>query len=193
MSRDRQRVPLEEGLSLDLNKLTRQDFVVRGACSDDRFVRWVHPQWGEKASGHVSADMSGTHEGWLQVRIGDFCQRLRLVAQPRKFGGRQWYFVCPVTGRLISVVWKPAGADKFCSRHAWSSQVGYLSQFGSGVGRAHLGKARISSRLRGTSNLGPSDLPPKPKWMHWRTYNQLAQRYAKYQRFLEYLGKPPPT
>ena len=88
MSRDRQRVPLEEGLSLDLNKLARYHIVERGARSDDRLLRWVHPQWGETASGHVSADMSGTHEGWLQVRIGDFCQCLRLVARPRKFGGR---------------------------------------------------------------------------------------------------------
>ena len=193
MSRDRQRVPLEEGLSLDLNKFARYHLVERGARSDDRSVRWVHPQWGETASGHVSADMSGTHEGWLQVRIGDFCQCLHLVAQPRKFGGRQWYFVCPITNRLVSVVWKPAGADKFCSRHAWGPQVAYLSQFGSGVDRAHLGKARISSRLGATSDLRPWALPPKPKWMRWRTYNQLAQRYAKYQRFLEYLGRPPPT
>jgi hypothetical protein len=129
----------------------------------------------------------------LQVRIGDFCQCVRLVAQPRKFGGRQWYFVCPITNRLVSVVWKPASADKFCSRHAWRSQVAYLSQFGSGVDRAHLGKARISSRLGATSDLRPWALPSKPKWMRWRTYNQLAQRYAKYQRFLEYLGRPPAT
>ena len=193
MSRDRQRVPLEEGLSLDLNKFARYHLVERGARSDDRFLRWVRPQWGDIASGHVSADMSGTHEGWLQVRIGDFCQCLRLVAQPRKFGGRQWYFVCPITNRLVSVVWKPAGADKFCSRHAWSPQVAYLSQFGTRADRAHLGKARISLRLGATSNLRPWALPYKPKWMRWKTYNQLAQRYAKYQRFLEYLGRPPPT
>jgi hypothetical protein len=74
----------------------------------------------------------------LQVRIGDFCQCLRLVAQPRKFGGRQWYFVCPITSRLVSVVWKPAGADKFCSRHAWGPQVAYLSQFGTRVDRASI-------------------------------------------------------
>ena len=46
MSRDRQRVPLDEGLSLDLNKLARYHLVERGARSDDRALRWVHPQWG---------------------------------------------------------------------------------------------------------------------------------------------------
>jgi hypothetical protein len=55
MSRDRQRVSLEEGLSLDLNKLARDHLVERGARFDDRALRWVRPQWGETASGHVKA------------------------------------------------------------------------------------------------------------------------------------------
>jgi hypothetical protein len=36
-------------------------------------------------------------------------------------------------------------------------------------------------------------LPPKPKWMRWKTYIQLARRYFAYQLSLEYLGRPPPT
>ena len=193
MSRARQRVPLEEGLSLDLNKLARYGLIERGANSSERLVRWVHPQLGQLACGLVSADLSGTQEGWLQIQMGKFCQRLRVVGQPRRFGGRQWYFECPVTGRSVSVVWKPEGADKFYSRHAWRSQVAYLSQFGSGVDRAHLGKARISSRLGATSDLRPWALPSKPKWMRWKTYSQLVRRYVAYQLVLEYLGRPPPT
>jgi hypothetical protein len=193
VSRARQRIPLEEGLSLDLNKLVRHDTIERGVRSGDRPVCWVHPHWGEVASGFVSADMSGTHEGWLQVRIADFCQRLRLVAQSRRFGGRQWYFVCPITRRKVSVVWRPEGAARFCSRHAWGQHVAYLSQFGSRIDRAHLGKARISSRLRGKSSLGPWDLPTKPKWMRWKRYKALVGRYHAYQHSLDYLGRPPPT
>ena len=33
-------------------------------------------------------------------------------------------------------------------------------------------------------NEGPDDwdLPPKPKGMHWRTYNRLVDRYEKYDQ-----------
>jgi hypothetical protein len=27
-----------------------------------------------------------------------------------------------------------------------------------------------------------NDLPPKPKGMHWRTYNRLADRYDRYDQ-----------
>jgi hypothetical protein len=192
MARPRQRVCLQEGLHLDLNQLARAGLIERGAHTGERGIQWTHPQWGLIASGFVSADLSAPHEGWLRIRIGDFAQQIALLGRPRRFGGRQWYFVCPITNRLVSVVWKPAGADKFCSRHAWGPQVAYLSQFGTRADRAHLGKARISLRLGATSDLRPWDLPSKPKWMRWKTYSQLARRYVVYQLSLEYLGRPPP-
>ena len=114
---------------------------------------------GKVAYGLVCADMRGPLEGWLHVRIGEnFSQFFILNAQPRLFGGRQWYFQCPVTNRQVSVVWKPDGAEQFCSRQAWGSQVAYLSRFGSRVDRAHLGKARIAGRLFEISNSEQSKL-----------------------------------
>jgi Tripartite tricarboxylate transporter family receptor len=29
------------------------------------------------------------------------------------------------------------------------------------------------------------DLPPKPKWMRWRTYNRYVERYDRYEDILE--------
>src|SRR6185312_9383013 len=37
--------------------------------------------------------------GWFRIQMGDFDQCLDLVAQPRHFGGRQWYFRSPITHR----------------------------------------------------------------------------------------------
>src|SRR6266480_2719732 len=188
MSRPRRRVCLQEGLHLDLNKLARSGFIRRGARTDPRNIQWTYPHWGEIASGSVSADMRGPREGWLSVKIGNFTQLIALEAQPRRFGGRQWYFVCPITKRPVSVVWKPEGAEQFCSRQAWGSQVAYLSQFGSLVDRAHLGKARVKARLLGISDPDELDLPRKPKFMRRDTYNRHVERYNSYQIVLEYLG-----
>ena len=191
MSRPRRRVCLQEGLHLDLNQLARDGFIQRDARTDQRAIQWTHPHRGEIASGLVSADMSGPLEGWLYTRIGNFTQVITLEGQPRRFGGRQWYFVCPTTKRPVSVVWKPEGADQFCSREAWGSQVAYLSQFGSPVDRAHLGKAKVKSRLLGKSGADQPDLPPKPKFMRRVTYNGYVKRYHSYQIFLDYLGRRP--
>jgi hypothetical protein len=52
--------------------------------------------------------------------------------------------------------------------------------------RAHIGKAKIKSRL--IANLDPDewDLPPKPKWMRSSTYNRYVERYDAYEAILDY-------
>ena len=67
-------------------------------------------------------------EKWLRLE-GDFNERFTLVARPRHFGGRQWYFMCPAMNRPVSVLWRPPGARRFRSRQAWGRQVAYPSQF----------------------------------------------------------------
>ncbi|MGA8689539.1 MAG: hypothetical protein WB662_06425 [Methyloceanibacter sp.] len=91
------------------------------------------------------------------------------------------YFECPVTHRHCSVLWMPAGARRFCSRQTWGRRVAYASQFGTPVDRAHFGQAKIKSRLIGNCDPDEWDLPPKPKWMRWRTYNRFEQKFDKYE------------
>ena len=186
MPRQRQRVCLQDGLKLDLNRLARKGFVEPGANIGGRGITWTHSYWGEIASGTISADMSSDDVGWLGIQLGNLDQRIILCPRARHFGGRQWYFVCPATNRLTSVLWKPSGATRFCSRQTWGRQVAYQSQFNDATNRAHAGKAKIKLRL--IANLDPDewDLPPKPKWMRWATYNRYAQRFDHYEAILDY-------
>ena len=34
-------------------------------------------------------------EGSLRIQIGELDQTIILIALPRHYGGRQWYFMCP--------------------------------------------------------------------------------------------------
>jgi hypothetical protein len=117
MPRSRSRVCLQDGLKLDLNRLTRKGFVQRNCDSGVCGIKWTNSYWGD-AFALISADLSAPPSGWLKLE-GDLSQSISLAAKPRRFGGHQWYFVCPVTGRLASVLWRPPGAKRFCSRQAW--------------------------------------------------------------------------
>jgi hypothetical protein len=184
MPRSRQRVCLESGLKLDLNKLCRQRLVRPGEkCGV--VIRWTNTRTGEEiANGVVTSNMEGKHEGWLRIQLGRLDQTIILVPKPRHFGGYQWYFVCPAMNRYSSVLWMPPGATRFCSRQAWGGRVAYASQFADADNRAHIGQAKIKARLIG--NLDPDEwaLPPKPKGMRWRTYQRYAERYDAYEEIL---------
>ena len=58
-------------------------------------------------------------------------------------------------------------------------------QFSDWTNRAHLGQARIKARLIADLDPDEWDLPPKPKWMRWRTYNRHVERYDAYEDILD--------
>jgi hypothetical protein len=129
--------------------------------------------------------MTDPNLAWFRIGIGRFVQQITLVSRPRHLGGRQFFFVCPVTSGLATVLWKPPGANKFCSRQAWGRQVAYRSQFQNASDRAYLGKERIKARLIGDLDPAEWELPPKPRWMRWATYNRYVERFDDYEEMLD--------
>ena len=186
MPRPRQRACLQHGLKLDLNRLARQGLVKPGAQTGPFTIRWTNTYWQEEiANGLIKANLEGMTEGWLRIQLGALDQWINLSALPRHFGGFQWYFECPKTGRLASVLWMPPGASRFACRHAWPRRVAYSSQYMTADERAHLGKSKVKSRLIGNVDLDEWDLPPKPKWMRWHAYNRYVERYDAYEAILD--------
>jgi hypothetical protein len=156
MPRNRQRATLEAGQRLDINKLMR-----------DGAIR-----------------TNGAAAGTLRASYPDgFEQTIEFVSRPRHFGGRQFYFRCPITGRLASVLWKPPGATRFASRHAWPHQVSYQTAQADRTTRCHLAKAKIRRRLGDVDEL--DDLPPRPKRMREATYRKWEARYDEQQKKLD--------
>ena len=176
MSRPCSLVRLESGLRLNLNNLARRGFVKPGALTGPIGIRWQFNYRDETVDGAIWADMR-ERSGWFRIAIRGHSQTVVLDARPRHFGGVQWYFICPVTGRRASVLWKPPGAHRFCSRHTWRRQVAYASQFLSPYHRWRHAQAKIKSRLIAKLDPDEWELPPKPKWMRWRTYNQIESKF----------------
>jgi hypothetical protein len=185
MPRSRQRICLQEGLKLDINLLARRGLIAPGSATGPQMIRWVNSNGEVIASGWISADMRSDNEGLLHIQIGDLDQTVTLVALRRYYGGRQWFFVCPVTNGRASVLWLPPGAQQFASKHAWPGKVAYSSQFMTAIDRAHLGMERIKRHLIGELDPEEWDLPPKPKWMRWKTYHRLVERFERYEAALD--------
>jgi hypothetical protein len=187
MPRPLQRVRLESGFKLDLNRLARRGFIKPGAITGPVGIAWTDDTGQQIASGYITADMSGERAGWLRIRLGRLDQCIHLVARRRHFGGRQWFFTCPHLHSLATVLWMPSGADTFACRQRWGRHVAYASQFMDRVARGHKGAATIKSRLCSFGSFDPNewDLPPKPKWMRWRTYNRMVERFDQYEAMVE--------
>jgi hypothetical protein len=188
MPRPRQRVCLENGLSLDLKLLARQRIIRFGAATPPVAIKWTNTYTGaEVASGTLAANMSDFYRGWLRIQIGEIDQQITLVARPRHFGGRQWFFLCPDTARRATVLWFPHGARYFCCRERWGRQVAYSSQFSTPTDRAHRGKAKINSRLCAMGGFNPDEweIPAKPKWTRWRTYDRMVEKFDRYEALLD--------
>jgi hypothetical protein len=148
-------------------------------------MRWTNSYTGEEtASAIFTCHMMGEHEGGLRIQMDETEQTVFLTRRPRNLGGHQWYFVCPVMNRCCSILWKPPGATHFRCRQGWGTAVAYASQFLDPDNRAHRGQAKIKARLIADLNPDEWALPPKPKGMHWRTYDRYVGRYDTYEEIL---------
>jgi hypothetical protein len=179
MPRTRDRVTLESGPVLKLSHLIPRGagrpgnhFHVAVTCANGEVIR-TEIVLGEDA-GQLNLMSHGNHQSFA------------LEADPRPFGGRQWYIVCSQTSHRVRVLFRPLGATLFASRHAWGRhRAAYASQFLSPEDRAWRTKARVKARLLGDSDPDEWDLPPKPKWMRGRTYQRLEARFDKAEEILE--------
>ena len=184
MPRPRYRACLEAGLKLELYGLIRRGAVIPGSRTSFHY-RWWNTYTGEETAVADCTVRMQEREGTFRIVMDDLEETIILTPRSTRFGGHQWYFVCPVMNRCCSVLWRPPGATRFCCRQAWGRAVAYSSQFLDPDNRAHRGKAKIKARLIGDYDPDEWELPPKPKWMRWRTYNRYVERFDRYEAILE--------
>jgi hypothetical protein len=179
---------LESGLKLDINRLVKAGFIPPlGSIATLRWS-WSDGYTGQRvATATLRVERLTDRLGECGIEINGRWQLVWLEASPRHYGGVQWYFICPVTKRRVSVLWMPPGARTFACRQAWGRQVAYVSQFCDRDNRAHRGKVRINARLCRIGGFNPEewDFPPKPKGMRWRTYQRLEEQFERYEAILD--------
>lgn len=184
MPRHMQRIPLELGLQLNINRLISDSLIQPGKVTKPSVFYWLDDEGDERASVRIEADLTNpsaddARYGTTRIHASWIDQTIRLVGCQRHFGGRQWYFVCPIQNRCVSVLWSLPGRRFFAGRKSLGKQVAYVSQYHSPGARAQYMKDKLCNRIA-VPEADEWDVPPKPKWMRWRTYERLSKRFKKY-------------
>lgn len=145
--RTRNRGAVEATLRLDLRQLRRRGFI-RPNASVSGTWSWT---CGGEPSGSigVSVMVSDGSEGEAVLNYAvngePKVQRVRLVSTVCRYGGRRWYFVCPVDGRRCEVLCFARGG--FASRQA--QRLTYYSQSEDELGRLYRARNKAQERLDG--------------------------------------------
>lgn len=180
------RVPLELGLHLNVNQLIKDRFVIPGEETQPSNYYWLDQDGDDQASARITSDLTDTSAdpercGTMRIQAKWIDQTVRLIGCPRHFGGVQWYFVCPVQNQYVSVLWSFPGRRHFVGRKSLGKDVAYLSQYHEPGARANYSSYKLCDRIAGPGASEKWEIPPKPKWMRWQTYERLAKRLKKYR------------
>jgi hypothetical protein len=111
----------------------------------------------------------------------DVRDAVALERTPCTRGGDRVWFRCPGCGRRVRALYLAPGRDHFCCRHCHG--LAYASQQVAPDERHLIAMRKIRRRLgddpRQSSAWVP---PPKPKGMHWRTYERLRRALTEHER-----------
>ncbi len=131
--------------------------VVVKARPDQGYARLQHPSRASERAGHMDYILGLT---WTVPR----------------FGGRRWWFTCPISGRRCAVLYLPRGAHKFGSAKAYG--LAYDVTRMEEHDRLWRRMEKIA-RCLGDKYPDPEIPPRKPKRMWAATYDRLLASWLE--------------
>ena len=180
----------ESGLHLRIADIRGDEPIRAGTC------RWASISWHNSHTGKSSGAVAWRLEAWeetgtlfLRLAIPDYWtgevearrQDIGLEALVQPGGGLRWFFICPRSNSLCTVLHCPPGSQSFAGRAAW--RMSYTSQRRSRQDRP-LERARsIRMALGGSANMA-EPFPTKPLRMRWTTFDRLKAKAEKAERSL---------
>ena len=117
----------------------------------------------------------------LTVKCERYETIIRLTFIRPHYGGKRWWFLCPVSecGKRVGVLY--LGAEQIGCRHC--HKLVYVTQYEPLATRQVLKAKRLHCDLGGNGSLTGNHIPPRPKGIHHRTYEAkvIAMQCAYYQ------------
>ncbi len=195
----------ERALKLDLRRLRRLGIFSPGQEQAKTKIMWSDNCTQEKINTAELSYCLLVENPWfrLSYNVTDSLSRTTCRVEesfglepfPQPYGGWRWYLICPDTGLRCQCLFLPLGCTYFRSRRAYQMQ--YHSQCLTRPFRLVEQAHKISLHLL---DAAPDkwrkawwcvgDLPPKPPWMRWGTYNARAEEWRMYMSKADSLVPP---
>jgi hypothetical protein len=110
---------VEEGLTLDV-----KDLVAKGALVPGAYRRGSLTWQGDGSEFEYESELRQDGTGSLFLRcVGpgqQFCHWVSLCSTVPHYGGRRWWFICPIKKIRVAKLYLPPGTTTFASRKAYS-------------------------------------------------------------------------
>jgi hypothetical protein len=164
---------LDEGLTLNINKLVRDGFIQPRGRTDGT-LEWTYARTKEYyANIGYEVNTENQDNMWMRVYYSTTIRgekhymdyKISITTTKPHYGGRRFWFICPHTAARAAVLYCPPGSRWFASRKACNLK--YFSQSESPDRRA------ISRMWKLKKKLGGENFPLRPKGMHRKTYDRL--------------------
>lgn len=179
--------PVEsDAMDLDVNAARRGGCFAQGYTGSWRW-RWSHGRecsvgvWGRGEDRGVTLAYTVTPNNGgepYQVR-----EDVGLEWTPCRFGGERPWWLCPGCSRRVIKLYGCAG--RYRCRHC--HRLSYRTQREKPVDRMQTRANKLRNKLGGQP--GVDMIPPKPKGMHWRTYERYyAEIIAADDAFYRYIA-----
>ncbi len=156
--------------SIDIRKLVRAGLRQPG---DSLVMRWHSSHQGPEPDHAVVTMLDPERLHIIHHESGMPEEVLDLTYSATAFGGHRAWFVCSKLGCGKRVAVLHAAFKGFRCRHC--SHLAYKSQLEQQYDRVLRKARRARHRVDGDNNI-LAPFPPKPKGMHWHTYDALARQ-----------------
>lgn len=157
---------VEHCLRLDVRRWQREGILKAGAYGS---WQWRDAETGKQTSsiGYVGGS---DHVQLRYTSDGkDVNQQIRIESTPCRYGGMRPWFICPIRGERVAIVYFRAG--RFACRHC--QRLAYTSQSEDEIGRNWRRQGKLEARL--------GKYWSRPKGMHRTTHDRLKARIFDYE------------
>jgi hypothetical protein len=126
---------VEDSLVLSVSALMRAGAVVPGERTGGAWGWRYEGEDRPHAIVRYEADFTEPDDPWLRLRYNVNGERVgcmvRLESTRPNYGGRRWWFVCPLVGRRAAKLYLPPGGRLFGSREAYGLTYAFCQASGS--------------------------------------------------------------
>lgn len=176
---------LEDYKCLNINRMVKLDAIEDNSLNSGYWI-WSDANTGKEKSriGYQCNTLAPDNQ-YLRIQYSftdsgqEFDYKIKLSTSKPHYGGKRYWFLCPVTSKRVSKLYLIPSDGRFLSRHVY--KINYASQMRGYIDRQIDKKWKILRKTDGSNH------PIRPKGMHHNTFDKILDKYWEQERLCDQL------